>query len=216
MKSYFNKLEKDINDHGYGKFMIIILQVVSNMHDYMVSKFDIRILLPEKLHTFLVQVKKCYTGNTRIEKDHRDMVAELAIYAKDYLFILYLKFFEKIIDVKEKMPYHPPMRVIDANLALLLKLRTQLLSRIYTDANSGENYFSTIFCSFVQLPHVKNCFSNNEKTNKNRIGLQNRKLQQQKFEEAGCVPEFISDYVNGDPSGLLAYYFNTFESHFMS
>ena len=197
----------------------MIVLVVNDMYKYFdkLYQHDLTNHLPNGWKNFLCNVNTTVERTHSLNREDGLIIGELMIFAKDILLPLYVNFFDKMMEIEKKMPLNDPMHVIDANLALLFKIRKELLTRIYRN-NDGSEHFSVALAAFTGLPHVNRWFRNDGGSQADnpdqRIGIENRKEQQAIWAAIVVPSKPLQDYVNGNPLGMLQLYFLQFEEHF--
>ena len=206
-----------IQKQEQSKSLTMIVQVVSNIYDKFDAsfEFDPHLYLPSGMYNFLYEVNDTFKNRKKsLSQESSLIIAALLNFAYDTLLLFYMKFFDKLEEIEKKMPLQDSSRVIDCNMLLLLRIRKQLIPRIYSRGNTSE--FSVVMARFTNLPHVRRWFSNKELTSNQKIMADMSDAARQRIMESvvGIPSEFMEKYVNGDPSALLQMYYVLFEEEF--
>ena len=203
-----------------GKSLEMMAEVVSNIYDKFKTSLDHdpKLSLPSGLHNFLFEANSCYKSKRTFSKENLSILCQLLKFAFDSFLPLYRMFFDKIEEIEKEMPLQDSSRVIDCNLLLLLKIRKQLLTRIYSD-NDGNKKFSVLLGRFTTLPHVSQWFNKRGGLADNpckqvMAHLSDAERQRNWAFVVGLPSEFMEEYVNGNPLALLQMYFILIEEGF--
>ena len=77
---------------------------------YELQKERMVTIFPQPLYRFLLKVHECHINRSTPETPELNILCDLAKFGKDFLMHIYIKFFQKIMEIEKRMPYQEPMR----------------------------------------------------------------------------------------------------------